>query len=73
MKLLIDNQLPAALAVHLRSRGHQCAHVLELGLDEASDLGRREGDIHNFPDGPPRPMRLIHPRTQPLGATSSVQ
>ena len=37
MKLLVDNQLPAALAVHLRARGHECMHVIDLGLDEASD------------------------------------
>lgn len=38
MKLLVDNQLPAALAVYLRWRGHDCRHVIELGLDEVSDL-----------------------------------
>ncbi|MGB7156982.1 MAG: DUF5615 family PIN-like protein [Tepidisphaeraceae bacterium] len=37
MKLVIDNQLPAALAVHLRVRGHECLHVLDLSLDEATD------------------------------------
>lgn len=37
MKLLIDNQLPIALAAHLRSLGNQCEHVLEIGLDEADD------------------------------------
>ena len=48
MKLLIDNQLPLSLAVHLRARGHECSHVIELGLDEAVDIeiwtrGAREG------------------------------
>lgn len=38
MKLLIDNQLPMQLAIHLRGRGHECEHVLDLGLDEANDL-----------------------------------
>jgi predicted nuclease of predicted toxin-antitoxin system len=38
MKLLIDNQLPLLLAAHLRQRGHECAHVIDLGLDEADDL-----------------------------------
>jgi predicted nuclease of predicted toxin-antitoxin system len=38
MKLLIDNQLPLQLSVHLRGMGDQCEHVLELGLDEADDL-----------------------------------
>jgi predicted nuclease of predicted toxin-antitoxin system len=37
MKFLVDNQLPLRLAVHLRSRGHECVHVLELALDEADD------------------------------------
>lgn len=48
MKALIDNQLPIALAVHLRQCGHDCQHVLEIGLDEADDLtiwlhAQREG------------------------------
>jgi predicted nuclease of predicted toxin-antitoxin system len=38
MKLLVDNQLPAALAVHLRSWGLDCVHVLDLGLNTADDL-----------------------------------
>jgi predicted nuclease of predicted toxin-antitoxin system len=38
MKLLIDNQLPFQLAVFLRLRGHECSHVIDAGLDEASDL-----------------------------------
>ena len=38
MKLLIDNQLPLELAVFLRQRGHECTHVRDVGLDEASDL-----------------------------------
>ena len=38
MKFLIDNQLPVQLAVYLRQRGHDCVHVLEIGLDESSDL-----------------------------------
>ena len=38
MKFLIDNQLPVRLAVYLRSRGHECRHVLDEGLDEADDL-----------------------------------
>ncbi|MFA7235503.1 MAG: DUF5615 family PIN-like protein [Phycisphaeraceae bacterium] len=37
MKFLIDNQLPLQLAEHLRHRGHDCLHVLELELDEAND------------------------------------
>jgi len=37
MKFLIDNQLPLALAIHLRGRQHDSIHVLDLGLDEAKD------------------------------------
>ncbi len=38
MKLLVDNQLPLQLAVHLRARGLDCVHVLEIGLNESDDL-----------------------------------
>jgi predicted nuclease of predicted toxin-antitoxin system len=38
MKFLIDNQLPRRLVVYLRSRGHECRHVIDQALDEASDL-----------------------------------
>jgi predicted nuclease of predicted toxin-antitoxin system len=38
MKLLIDNQLPLQLAAFLRQCGHDCAHVCDVGLEEASDL-----------------------------------
>ena len=38
MKFLIDNQLPAALARHLRNRGCDCQHVIDVGLSSASDL-----------------------------------
>ena len=37
MKFLLDNQLPAALAKFLVSRGHDARHVLDIGLDKASD------------------------------------
>lgn len=37
MKFLVDNQLPIRLATYLRSRGHECRHVLDEGLDEADD------------------------------------
>ena len=33
----MDNQLPLALSRFLAARGHNVAHVLEIGLDEASD------------------------------------
>jgi predicted nuclease of predicted toxin-antitoxin system len=37
MKLLVDNQLPVALAGHLRGWGLDCVHVLEVGLNKAHD------------------------------------
>jgi predicted nuclease of predicted toxin-antitoxin system len=37
MKLLVDNQLPLALAVHLRGWGFDCVHVLEVGLSTSDD------------------------------------
>ena len=37
MKFLVDNQLPAALARFLASRGEEASHVLDLGLAQASD------------------------------------
>jgi predicted nuclease of predicted toxin-antitoxin system len=37
VKFLIDNQLPAALARHLQSWGLDCIHVMEAGLEQASD------------------------------------
>ncbi len=37
MKFLVDNQLPAALAVYLRKKGVDCEHVLDAGLAEAGD------------------------------------
>ena len=37
MTFLVDNQLPQALARFLVSRGLPAEHVLELGLDTASD------------------------------------
>ncbi|NJD67439.1 MAG: hypothetical protein C3F12_02150 [Candidatus Methylomirabilota bacterium] len=38
MKFLIDNQLPIALSRFLQTQGLESRHVMELGLDEASDL-----------------------------------
>jgi predicted nuclease of predicted toxin-antitoxin system len=37
VNFLVDNQLPLALAQHLRARGLDCQHVLDVGLAEASD------------------------------------
>jgi predicted nuclease of predicted toxin-antitoxin system len=38
VKFLVDNQLPAALARFLVSRGVDCQHVLDLGMCDASDV-----------------------------------
>jgi predicted nuclease of predicted toxin-antitoxin system len=48
MKLLVDNQLPAALAWFLSTHGIDCQHVLDIGLESASDQtiwnhARKEG------------------------------
>lgn len=37
MNFLVDNQLPLALAKMLAARGHNARHVLEVGLESASD------------------------------------
>ena len=37
MNLLVDNQLPAALARFLSACGHSSQHVLDVSLDEAKD------------------------------------
>ena len=37
MKLLVDNQLPAALARYFDANGWECQHVRDLGLDTAGD------------------------------------
>jgi len=37
MSLLVDNQLPVALARHFTANGLDCIHVLDVGLDNADD------------------------------------
>ena len=37
MSLLVDNQLPVALARYLGASGWECVHVRDVGLEEASD------------------------------------
>jgi predicted nuclease of predicted toxin-antitoxin system len=37
VKFLIDNQLPAALAKYLCTKGHDAQHVLNVGLSSAND------------------------------------
>ncbi len=37
MSLLVDNQLPLALARHLAASGWECSHVQDVGLGEAED------------------------------------
>jgi predicted nuclease of predicted toxin-antitoxin system len=36
-RFIVDNQLPAALALWLRAQGHQADHVLELSLAQSAD------------------------------------
>jgi len=38
MKMLVDNRLLIALSARLCAAGHDCRHVLDLGLDEADDI-----------------------------------
>ena len=42
MRFLVDNQLPAALARFIAALGHECSHVLDVGLGQATDaeIGR---------------------------------
>lgn len=37
MTLLVDNQLPVALARYLAAHGWECAHVQDVGLEAAED------------------------------------
>lgn len=47
MKFLIDAQLPPALAVWLRVRGHDATHVEDAGLRESDDADvRRFAETH---------------------------
>ncbi len=50
MKLLVDNQLPSALARFLSANGFECQHVLDIGLGAASDqiiweYAKKEGQV----------------------------
>jgi predicted nuclease of predicted toxin-antitoxin system len=47
VKFLVDNQLPAALARFLASRGLDCQHVLDLDLAEATDAAIWDFADHN--------------------------
>lgn len=38
MKLLVDNQLPAALARFLTDKGFDCLHVQDVGMEASEDL-----------------------------------
>ncbi len=38
MKFLVDNQLPMALCHFIASRGCDCEHVLDLGMERALDF-----------------------------------
>jgi len=37
MKLLVDNQLPAALARYLTDNGFDCLHVQDVGMEASDD------------------------------------
>jgi predicted nuclease of predicted toxin-antitoxin system len=37
MTLLVDNQLPLALARYLAANGWECTHVQDVGLEAAED------------------------------------
>lgn len=37
MKLLVDNQLPVALARYLAANGWECQHVQDIALDSSGD------------------------------------
>lgn len=37
MRLLVDNQLPPALAIWLRDQGHDALHVFDVGLARVDD------------------------------------
>jgi predicted nuclease of predicted toxin-antitoxin system len=37
MSLLVDNQLPVALARYLAANGWECCHVQDIGLDAVDD------------------------------------
>jgi predicted nuclease of predicted toxin-antitoxin system len=37
VKLLVDNQLPIALARYLEANNFECEHVQDVGLDAADD------------------------------------
>lgn len=37
MNLLVDNQLPLALARYLAANGWECVHVQDVGLESADD------------------------------------
>jgi predicted nuclease of predicted toxin-antitoxin system len=37
VRFLVDNQLPAALARFLKSKGHDASHVLDIGMAQSED------------------------------------
>lgn len=67
MRFLVDAQLPPALCRWLHERGHEAAHVAELGLiaaDDATIASRAEADGPCWSagrgfrdDSPARPIR----------------
>lgn len=37
MRVLVDQNLPATLAVQLAAAGHDAVHTIEVGLEQATD------------------------------------
>lgn len=46
MRFLVDEQLPPTLAARLRLEGHDAVHVIEIGLEGASDERVRSEASH---------------------------
>jgi predicted nuclease of predicted toxin-antitoxin system len=45
----VDAQLPAALARSIAARGHECGHVLDVGLGQATDAEiRRHAEMREM-------------------------
>lgn len=60
VKFLVDNQLPAALARFLTSRGAECDHVLDLDMADASDAESAKTRIfYIFANAPSSRMRFV--------------
>jgi len=65
MTLLVDNQLPLALARYLAANGWECAHVQDVGLDAVEDAN--SGGIL-----PLIPRTFCHPFHEHVATDSGV-